>query len=263
MPSYKATMKALSEVPNEAWRSIRAVGFDIDDTVTTDGRVTAEAYSALWALKASGLRVLAVTGRPAGWCDMIARTWPVDGVLGENGALFFRRTDRLVSRHDLGVPPAPGQLEALAERLLQKFPELKVASDQFCRRFDLAIDFAEEVGPFPIRRAEALAQAFAEEGAKAKVSSIHVNGWFGDWDKASGLQQVLRAHFDLDTHQLAYVGDSPNDGPLFAIAALSVGVANIRDFSELPEAPAYITTHERGAGFSEFAAVLLHEQGLP
>ncbi len=263
MPSYKVNMKALSEVPNDLWHSVRAVGFDIDDTVTTDGRVTAEAYSALWALKASGLRVLAVTGRPAGWCDMIARTWPVDGVLGENGALFFRRTDRLVTRHDLGVPPAPGQLEALAERLLQQFPDFKVASDQFCRRFDLAIDFAEEVGPFPIRRAEELANAFAEEGAKAKVSSIHVNGWYGDWDKASGLQQILRAHFDLDTHQLAYVGDSPNDGPLFTIAALSVGVANIRDFSELPEAPAYITVHERGAGFSEFAAVLLDKQGLP
>ena len=256
-------MKPLNQVPNELWHSVRAVGFDIDDTITTDGRVTAEAYAAMWALHEAGFRLLAVTGRPAGWCDMIARTWPVDGVLGENGALFFKRTGRLVQRQDLGTPPAPGQLDALAERLLEKFPELKVASDQFCRRFDLAIDFAEEVGPFPIRQAEAVAHEFAEHGAKAKVSSIHVNGWFGDWDKASGLQQVLRAHYDLDTHRLAYIGDSPNDGPLFAIAALSVGVANIRDFSELPEAPAYITANARGEGFAEFAADLLRRQSLP
>ena len=261
--TYELRMKSLLDVPNELWRAVRAVGFDIDDTVTTDGRVTAEAYSAMWALKEAGFRVLAVTGRPAGWCDMIARTWPVDGVLGENGALFFRRVDQIVSRYDLGTPPAPGQLEALAERLLQRFPELKVASDQFCRRFDLAIDFADEIGPFPIARAEALARAFEDEGAKAKVSSIHVNGWFGAWDKASGLQQVLRHHFDLGTHQLAYVGDSPNDGPLFEIAALSVGVANIRDFTDLPEAPAFVTPSAQGAGFAEFVTRLMEEQSLP
>ena len=100
--TYGLIMKSLLDVPNELWRAVRAVGFDIDDTVTTDGRVTAEAYSAMWALKEAGFRVLAVTGRPAGWCDMIARTWPVDGVLGENGALFFRRVDQIVSRYDLG-----------------------------------------------------------------------------------------------------------------------------------------------------------------
>ena len=183
--------------------------------------------------------------------------------LGENGALFYRRNGRTVQRQDLGIPPAPGRMEALAESLLAQFPNLKVASDQFCRRFDLAIDFAEEVGPFPLRQAEDLAAAFEAEGAKAKVSSIHVNGWFGSWDKASGLQQVLRGHFDLDTHQLAYVGDSPNDGPLFAIAALSVGVANISEFPNLPEAPAFICNAARGKGFAEFVAALLHQRRLP
>ena len=255
-------MQSLSKVPDELWHDVRVVGFDIDDTITTDGRVTAEAYQALWDLQDAGLRVLAVTGRPAGWCDMIARTWPVDGVLGENGALFYRRNGRTVQRQDLGDAPDPGRMEALAEVLLGQFPDLKVASDQFCRRFDLAIDFAEEVGPFGIRKAEAVAEAFAAQGAKAKVSSIHVNGWFGSWDKASGLQQVLRAHFDLDTHQLAYVGDSPNDGPLFSIAALSIGVANIREFPNLPEAPAFLCRAARGKGFAEFVATLLQKRRL-
>jgi hypothetical protein len=256
-------MQALTQVSDDLWRSVRVVGFDIDDTITTDGRITADAYEALWSLKNAGLRVIAVTGRPAGWCDMIARTWPVDGVLGENGALFYRRNGRHVHRQDLGVPPNKNQIDALAERLLGQFPNLKVASDQFCRRFDLAIDFAEEIGPFPLSIARQVKDAFENQGAKAKVSSIHVNGWFGDWDKASGLQQVLRQHFDLDTHQLAYVGDSPNDGPLFVLAALSVGVANIRDFGELAEPPAFRTLAERGAGFSEFVAALLAASGLP
>lgn len=255
-------MLSLQQVPDELWHCVRAVGFDIDDTITTDGRITAEAYQALWDLKSAGFRVLAVTGRPAGWCDMIARSWPVDGVLGENGALFYRRVGRHVQRQDLGEAPAPGRIEALAEALLQEFPKMKVASDQFCRRFDLAIDFAEEVGPFPLSEAEALRLAFERHGAKAKVSSIHVNGWFGAWDKASALQQVLRSHFDLDIHRLAYIGDSPNDGPLFAIAALSVGVANLREFPELLEAPAFITASERGAGFAEFTAALLQHQSL-
>lgn len=260
--TYAQPMQDLQKIPNELWHDIRVVGFDIDDTITTDGRITADAYEALWDLKNAGFRLLAVTGRPAGWCDMIARTWPVDGVLGENGALFYRRQGRHVHRQDLGRPPAPGQIDELAESLLARFPHMRLASDQFCRRFDLAIDFAEEVGPFPEAEAQELAAAFAEHGAKAKVSSIHVNGWFGEWDKASGLVQVLRNHFDTGVHQLAYLGDSPNDGPLFAIAALSVGVANIREFSVLPEPPTYVTEAARGAGFSEFTKLLLDRRAL-
>jgi HAD superfamily hydrolase (TIGR01484 family) len=256
-------MTPLKKASDERWHAIRAIGFDIDDTITDDGRISARAYEALWDLFNADFRLIAVTGRPAGWCDMIARAWPVDGVLGENGALFYRRDGRSVQRRDFGTPPAPGQLEALAESLLAQFPELRVASDQFTRRFDLAIDFAEEVGPFPPQRAEEVRAAFEAAGATAKVSSIHVNGWFGDWDKASSLQQVLRSYFDLDLHQLAYIGDSPNDGPLFRHAAFSVGVANIRAFATLLDPPDFITDAPRGAGFAEFAATLLKKRCLP
>jgi HAD superfamily hydrolase (TIGR01484 family) len=250
-------MKSIDRMSAENCASIQAVGFDIDDTLTTDGRLTADAFSALWRLYESGLVTVAVTGRPAGWCDMIARNWPVSAVVGENGALAYVREGDRVHRHDFGTPPAAGRRSALAEVLLDQFPHLAVASDQFTRRFDLAIDFAEEVGPYPIAEAEALAQACRLAGATAKVSSIHVNTWFGDWDKASALRRLLDETYGIDLSTLAYIGDSPNDAPLFAAAGTSVGVANLTDFPPLTEPPEFLTSAPRGAGFAQFVEHLL------
>ena len=82
-------MKPLQDMPAEVLANIRGVFFDIDDTLTSEGRLTASAYSALERIQAAGLLCVPVTGRPAGWCDHIARMWPVDGVVGENGAFWF------------------------------------------------------------------------------------------------------------------------------------------------------------------------------
>jgi hypothetical protein len=193
---------------------------------------------------------------------MIARNWPVAAVIGENGALAYIREGDNVRRRDFGTPPDPGQRESLATALLEEFPQFAIASDQFTRRFDLAIDFAEEVGPFPIAQAEALAEACRRAGATAKVSSIHVNTWFGDWDKASALRRLLDESYALDLSRVAYVGDSPNDAPLFAVAGTSVGVANLADFPPLDTPPAYITDEPRGAGFAQFVEHLLATQTL-
>ena len=88
---------------------------DIDDTISTSGRVTAEAYAAMERLRRAGLLVIPITGRPAGWCDHIARMWPVDAVVGENGALYMIHDDRarkLKKRYALGEadrkPPGYG-----------------------------------------------------------------------------------------------------------------------------------------------------------
>ena len=67
-------------------RGVTSLLFDIDDTLTTEGRLTGAAYAALERFKVAGKRAIAVTGRPAGWCDHIARMWPLDAVVGENGA---------------------------------------------------------------------------------------------------------------------------------------------------------------------------------
>src|SRR5262249_57511345 len=84
-----APMEPLDSFPMAARRRIRGVLADIDDTITTDGKLTAAAYGALERLQAAGFRVVPITGRPAGWCDHIARMWPVDAVVGENRAFYF------------------------------------------------------------------------------------------------------------------------------------------------------------------------------
>ena len=55
-----------------AAKSVHTVFTDIDDTLSLHGRLPAAAYDALERLQAAGLRVIPVTGRPAGWCDHIA-----------------------------------------------------------------------------------------------------------------------------------------------------------------------------------------------
>src|SRR5258708_39741422 len=86
----RTPMKSFAEFPAEACRAIRVVLFDIDDTLTTRGRLTDSAYAALARLHEAGFTTIPITGRPAGWCDHIARMWPVAGVVGENGAFYFR-----------------------------------------------------------------------------------------------------------------------------------------------------------------------------
>src|SRR5690242_21950802 len=93
-------MKPLSDCPRATLAAIRGVLTDIDETVSTEGHLTAEAYAAMEALKKAGLLVIPVTGRPAGWCDLIARFWPVDAVVGENGAfwMWHRSEERRVGK---------------------------------------------------------------------------------------------------------------------------------------------------------------------
>lgn len=240
---------------------------DIDDTLTTEGRLTADAYAALEALAAAGLMVVPVTGRPAGWCDMIARLWPVAAVVGENGALWYamdhaaRRMRRHHVQDEAGRRAAAERLQALAETAMRRAPGARLAADQPFRLFDIAVDFAEDAGPLPLEAAEAIAATFRAGGAAAKVSSIHVNAWIGAWDKLTGLRHLFAALWqplDQVLDRVAFLGDSPNDAPLFAALPLSVGVANVAPFlSGMATPPAYIAAAPGGAGFCDFAARLL------
>src|SRR5438067_9743610 len=139
-------MRALAGFPSEARRRIRFVLLDIDDTLTTEGRLSADAYAALERLSQHGLRVIAVTGRPAGWCDLIARFWPVDAVIGENGAFYFRydHSARSMTRRFWLSPEereaATRRLDALGRDILAAVPDARIAADQPSRGADLAID---------------------------------------------------------------------------------------------------------------------------
>lgn len=262
------------QCPPQTLRDVRVVLTDIDDTITTDGALTAEAYAALERLQRAGLRVVPVTGRPAGWCDLIARFWPVDGVVGENGALVFRydrlarRMDRIYAASDAERAANRAKLDAIARAVKELVPCSAVASDQAYRIADLAIDFAEDVGPLSAQEIDAIVGRFTAEGATAKVSSIHVNGWFGTYNKLTMARRFLADVFkiDIDTaggnSACLYAGDSPNDAPMFGHFACSVGVANIHALAHRCAAlPAFVTRAASGAGFVEIANTLLKARG--
>jgi len=245
-------MKQLSTFGHDARQAICGVFLDIDDTLTTDGQLTAAAYTAMERLRAAGLFVVPITGRPAGWCDHIARMWPVDGVVGENGAFYFRydrdqrRMERCYVDDDATRASNRDRLAALGRHIIEQVPGCAISADQQYREADLAIDFCEDVAALPPSSIDRIVALFEEAGAMAKVSSIHVNGWFGTYDKLT-MSKTFSANclgIDLDEAKdsFVFVGDSPNDAPMFDYFPHAVGVANVRDFeAQLTAAPAYIT----------------------
>src|SRR5438874_6918927 len=217
------SIRPLSEFTAARRGAIRFVLLDIDATLTTHGRLTAAAYAALESLSERGLQVIPVTGRPAGWCDLIARFWPVDAVIGENGAFYFRYDHQarvMTRRFWLSAEEreaARHRLDSLAGGILVAVPGARIAADQPYRAADLAIDFAEDTGPLPPDALDRIVGLMHAAGAVAKISSIHVNAWFGDWDKLAMTRRLFRDAYGIDLDQereaVAYIGDSPNDEP--------------------------------------------------
>jgi len=261
-------MRPLAEFPLSARRRVRGVLFDLDDTLTTDGRLTAPAYAAMETLQRARLLVVPVTGRPAGWCDHIARMWPVDAVIGENGAFYFRydtAARKMVRRYvsSAGQRAADrARIAAIREQILNEVPGCAVAADQHYRETDLAIDYCEDVAHLPPAAVDKIVNLMQQAGLTAKISSIHVNGWFGEYDKLSMAKTMMSecsgVALDARKDEFVFVGDSPNDTPMFAFFPHAVGVANIRAFSaQLTASPAYVTQAASGAGFCELVDFLL------
>ena len=266
-------MRSLSEFSVDARSAIRGVLFDIDDTLTTEGVLTAEAYSALERLHHAGLLVVPITGRPAGWCDHIARMWPVDGTVGENGAFYFqyehsaRRMNRRFVEDAQSRARNRNGLQAIAREILAAVPGAAVAADQPYRETDLAIDFCEDVPRLPHAAVDRIVEIMQARGLTAKVSSIHVNGWFGDYDKLVTSKRLMAECHGLDIDnerdRLVFIGDSPNDEPMFAHFPHAIGVANVQDFAaRIAQPPAYVTAARSGKGFREAAdCILASRQG--
>ena len=261
-------MRPLAELPDRVARRAVAVLTDIDDTLTDGGRLPALACRALERLREAGLIVIPVTGRPAGWGDLIARQWPVDAVVGENGAFWFRYDDaatrmtRRFMRPDSARLADRKRLDALAARVLNEVEGSALASDQGYRAIDVAIDFSEDVKPLAPDAVDRIVDIFTQGGATAKVSSIHVNAWFGAHDKLSTSLNLLAEAFGIDGSKeregIVYAGDSPNDSPMFAFFPYSIGVANVRDFAgRMPALPAFVTFGRSAEGFAEVADFLI------
>lgn len=255
-------MKSLAEFKSR----IDFVLTDIDDTLTDEGLLGPEAYNAMWNLTKAGIHLIPVTGRPAGWCEMIARVWPVAGVIGENGGFYFRYKDRKMERHfvhdfDKQIENRK-KLEEIQKEVLDEVRGAAIASDQFCRFMDLAIDFCEDVPRLPKSEVEKIVRIFKRHGAQAKVSSIHVNGWFGDYDKLTMAKKFLKDEFGLSEKEIrdrcCFCGDSPNDEPMFAYFPASFAVANISEFlDDISHKPAFVSQQRGGKGFAQIAEQIL------
>jgi HAD superfamily hydrolase (TIGR01484 family) len=261
-------MLPLSTFPLEARKGLRGVFCDIDDTLTTEGRLTAEAYLAMERLQDAGLPVIPITGRPAGWCDHMARMWPVAAVVGENGAFYFcydrgrRRMGRAYADEEGTRARARERLAAIGREIVAAVPGCAIAADQAWRETDLAIDYCEDVERLPPGAVDRIVTLMQARSLHAKVSSIHVNGWFGAYDKLGMTKRLMRealgADLDAERERYVFVGDSPNDAPMFAHFPHSVGVANVGDFAgRLTHEPRYVTRGRGGAGFRELADFLL------
>lgn len=261
-------------------RAITGIFTDIDDTLTTEGAITPDALQALADLKAAGLHVIPITGRPVGWSEPFALSWPVDAIVAENGAVALlsskNRPQPLSGGHqqlsklyqqDAATRAANyARMQQVGKRVVREVPGAVLSEDSPGRETDIAIDHSEFVHlpPESITRAVQIMQS---EGMNATVSSIHINGWFGAHNKLEGARWIVRELFgrdlDLEMANWVYVGDSTNDQLMFEAFPHSVGVANIRRFeAELSHKPRYITGGERGAGFAELAAALLAARSL-
>ncbi len=260
-------MNPFATFPEKDKQQIRYVLTDIDDTLTLDGKLPAVAYSAMERLQQNGIKVIPITGRPAGWCDHIARMWPVDGLVGENGAFYFyydkaqRKMVRRYWRDAKQRKEDTKKLETLATQIIQEVPGCMISADQAYREADLAIDFCEDVPPLPMEDVKKIVSLFEKAGAVAKISSIHVNGWFGDYDKLAMSRKLFKETFSISLenskHEILFSGDSPNDAPMFAFFQNSVGVANILQFTdEIAHEPTWVTQKEGGYGFAEMVDIL-------
>lgn len=267
--SGAAAPRPLAAFPRERLAGVRVVLTDVDGTLTTGGRMTATALAALERLHETGLLVIAVTGGPAGWCDHMARAWPIDAAVGESGAFWFRRLpggglERRFAVAETELPRLRERRDRLGEQVLAEVPGSALAVDQRYRELDLAVDWCENVPALPADSVAHIERLMQRAGARTAVSSIHVNAWFGAYDKLATSRRLLAECFGLDTADPAararciYVGDAPNDAPAFAYFPDSVGVANVSEFgARLPAQPRWITPSAGGAGFVELADTLL------
>ena len=275
-------MLPLSLWPVEERRNIIGVFTDIDDTLTTHGVITPDALQALADLKAAGLRVIPITGRPIGWAKSFAKDWPVDALVSENGGAAWVDINNAKTDSEIGLKPAYSLPEALSKiyqnnaliraennarmtqivaQVTSQIAGVEVSKDSAGRETDLAFDYNEFANLSP-ETAQQVVELLQAQGMQTTVSSIHIHGCFGHFDKWTGAQWIVRELLQRDLaselDQWVFVGDSGNDQAMFEHFKHSVGVANIQRFApQLTHLPRYISPSERGAGFAEVARMLL------
>ena len=260
-------LRPLSELQTPA--PLLGVLTDIDDTLTTDGVVPDHVVAAIARLKDAGLKVVPITGRPVGWSVPFASAWPVDSIVAENGAVALRRNaqgslDKLYQQDAEERASNFAKMQTVLEQIEATVPGAARATDSAGRECDIAVDHSEFTN-MPQAQIDQCMALMKAAGMNATVSSIHINGWFGEHNKLGGARWIVRELFDIDLDvtlgQWVYIGDSTNDQLMFQHMPHSVGVANIERFvPQLKHLPRYVTTAERGDGFVQLADQLLGTQ---
>ena len=240
---------------------------DIDDTLTTAGKLPAAVYAALERLRDAGFAIVPVTGRSAGWAHMVLHHWPVEAVVAESGGLCLYRDAGGIPRwlyHDdpQRITQDRERIGEVAQQVLAQIPELALADDNAFRLVDFALDHSETVPAVSGERIEEAIAMFRTKGLQARASSVHINVWRGDFDKAPMslryLQEVRAASLPEEIARWVFIGDAPNDASMFAGFPCSVGVANLAPLAHrLPVVPRYLTAASHGEGFIELAEHLL------
>jgi haloacid dehalogenase-like hydrolase len=258
-------LRPISEIEASACQALAGVVFDVDDTVTRGGTLEESAYSALFRLREAGLLLVAVTGRPLGFAELMARMWPIDLAVGENGAGWLQLcASGLRAGYYADAATRETHAAVLAKlrtTLATEAPWAQPADDSWARRCDIAYDVGERL-QLPAARIEALRALIEGAGARCLVSSVHAHALLGDYDKATGVVQACREalgqHLGPDARERwLFVGDSGNDAAAFSYFPLSAGVANVREhLARLPTPPRYVSEADRGRGFAEIARVL-------
>ena len=259
-------------LPQNFCKNIEYLFTDIDDTITTDGMMPVSTLENIWRLSKTGINVVLVTGRPAGWCDYFARMWPVAGIIGENGAFYYsynrseKKMKRIYLQSENERIKGQKKLDIIKKRVLEEVPGSAISSDQAFRIADLAIDFCEDVAPLDIDLINKICRIAEEEGAVSKVSSIHINCWYGDYDKLICFDRFLMdftgSHLNDMQEKIIYIGDSPNDEPMFKELKYTVAVNNIVNFLDRMEHyPVYKSNKDSGDGFKEIIDVILTKRG--
>lgn len=247
--------------------NIKFVLSDVDDTITTHGQLLPSTYQSMQQLTDAGIVFIPITGGCAGWCDSFARLWPCAAVIGENGAFYInKQPDASVNYHfwqEEAVRKNNQQkLLALADEVINKIPEVRLAKDQPYRLVDVAIDYNQDIKGISERQIADILNIFHRAGASANASSIHVNAWIGDYNKKAMACELLATQFNLSSDQMReqvlFIGDSLNDESMFEFFPNSVGVANIdKSLAALAHHPQWITQQPKGLGFNQLVAALL------
>ena len=265
----------ISQLTTQQAHGIEYLLFDFDDTVTWQGQMPLQSCQAIAKAHKAGLRLVAVTGRSASWAEMLMRLFPFEAAIAETGALCYHRETLKSPIEVLHTNPSATQREklrqqrlAIAERIMTAYPNVRFALDNPGRIYDSAFDLVEDGPPLDTESINAIHRHLDEAGLYWAQSSVHINFFQSQFNKAAMVQryfdEIKQKTWNRVMPALAYMGDSTNDGPLFAAIALSIGVANVSPYlpqlEKRKQAPQFITEGKGGHGFAEAIDILLQRK---